>query len=135
MGTEEVEGLRHRACDLHAFDNTKEEGGPSKVVHKSVHEDLQDGTYGPWNVVVRRKNGTKSHGSGGTYAVLDNGRLRQELRKSVNEARISNNTGNFKANDGPVKEAKRKLMPSKNINEAQFAQVIQRIGITLTYVA
>lgn len=121
METEEGVGLRHRACELHAPDNTKEEGGPSKVVHESVHEELQDGVYGPWIVVVCRKNGTKSHGSGGTHAVLDNGRLRQELRKSMNEARISNTKGNFKANDGPVSEAKRKLMPQKNINEAHFA--------------
>lgn len=85
-------------------------------MHESVHEELQDGVYGPWIVVVCRKNGTKSHGSGGT-----NGRLRQELRKNANEARISNTKGIFKANDGPVSEAKRKLMPQKNINEAHFA--------------
>ena len=64
-----------------------------------------------------------------------NSRLRQELRKSVNEARFSNNTGNFKANDGSVRESKRKLMPLKSFNEAHFAQVIQRIGTTATHVA
>lgn len=42
---EEVEVQRHRSCDLHVPDNTREEVGPSKIVHESEHEELQDSTY------------------------------------------------------------------------------------------
>ena len=118
---EEVEDQRHRACNLHVPDNTREEVGPSKIMHESEQEELQNSTYGPWIVVARRKNGTKSHGSGGSHTVPGNGQLRQVLRKSVTEARFSNNMGSFKANDGPVRVSKRKLMPLKSFNEAHFA--------------
>lgn len=120
-----------RACPA----NTNVVEGPSKVMHQSVHKKMQDGTYRPWIVVAYRKNGTKSHGSGGVHSVLDNGRLRQELRKNVNEARISSATRKLKVNNGPAREAKRKLTPPKCINEAHFANAIQSIGSAFTYVA
>ena len=33
--------------------------GPSGIVHESGQECVQEGTYGPWVVVCRRKGGTK----------------------------------------------------------------------------
>nr|POE86210.1 hypothetical protein CFP56_07022 [Quercus suber]POF09484.1 hypothetical protein CFP56_49248 [Quercus suber] len=128
--TKDVGVLQPRACDLHEPDTNRNERGPSKVMHESGNEEMQGGMYGPWTVVACKKNGTKSHGSGGTHAVLDNGHLTHELRKNVNEARLSNTTGKLKANDGPVREAKRKLMPPKSINEAHFANAIQSISNT-----
>ncbi|XP_030923431.1 uncharacterized protein LOC115950365 [Quercus lobata] len=56
--------------------------GTSKDVHESEHEDVQEGTYGPWIVVARRKNGTKNQRSGGSPSVLDNVQVRQNQKKS-----------------------------------------------------
>nr|POE60561.1 uncharacterized protein CFP56_66079 [Quercus suber] len=108
--TEEAEVLRSRACDLHEPDTIRNEGGPSKVMDGSGNEEMQ-------------------------VVLFDNGRLRQELRKNVNEARLSNTTGKFKTNDGPVREAKRKLMPLKSLNEAHFVNAIQSIGNTSAHAA
>nr|POE93742.1 u11/u12 small nuclear ribonucleoprotein 25 kda protein [Quercus suber] len=92
-------------------------------MHESVCEEVQSGTYGPWTVVSRRKNGTKLQGSGRAYNGLDNGRLKHELRKNVNEARFSNVVGKFKASDGSAREFKRKLFSSKPATEAHLADV------------
>ena len=115
-------------CEEHVPDNVRLKVEPSKIMHENVHEEVQAGTYGPWTVVTRKKNGTKFQGSGGTHSVQANTRLKQELRKNVNEARINNAMGKFKFNQGPAREAKRKITPQKPINEAHMANVAFSVG-------
>lgn len=110
-------------CDEHMPDNVGPEVEPSKIMHESVREEVQSGTYKPWIVVSRRKNETKLHVSRGAYNGMDDGRLKHELRKNVNEARFSNVVGKFKASDGPAMEFKRKLLSSKPIIKAPLANV------------
>lgn len=55
--------------------------------------------------------------------MLDNDRLKQELRKNVNEARFGNTMGKFKFSDGPAREAKRKLTPQNSDKEAHMTNV------------
>ena len=110
-------------CDEHMPDNVGPEVEPSKIMHESVREEVQSGTYKPWIVVSRRKNETKLHVSRGAYNGMDDGRLKHELRKNVNEARFSNVVEKFKASDGPATEFKRKLLSSKPIIKAPLANV------------
>lgn len=111
-------------CEEHVPDNVRLKVEPSKI----MHEEVQAGTNGPWTVVTRKKNGTKFQGSGGTHSVQANTRLKQELRKNVNEARINNAMGKFKFNQGPAREAKRKITPQKPINKAHMANVAFSVG-------
>lgn len=112
-----------QSCDERAPGNGRVEVEPSKIMHESVHEEAWAGTYGPWTIVTHRRNGTKPQGSGGTHTVLDNDRLKQELRKNVNEARFGNTMGKFKFSDGPAREAKRKLTPQNSVKEAHMTNV------------
>nr|POE62200.1 uncharacterized protein CFP56_39528 [Quercus suber] len=123
LGTKENGTSDSQPCDERVPDNVGPEVEPSKIMHESVREEVQSGTYGPWTIVSCRKNGTKLQGSGGAYNGLDNGRLKHELRKNVNEARFSNVVGKFKASDGPAREFKRKLLSSKPATEAHLADV------------
>nr|POE58010.1 hypothetical protein CFP56_72276 [Quercus suber] len=61
------------ACKDRVPDTAELGVGTSKDVHESEHEDMQEGTYGPWIMVARRKNGTKNQRSGGPLSALDNG--------------------------------------------------------------
>ena len=62
-----------RACKDRVLETTELGVGTNKDVHESEHENVQEETYGPWIVVVRRKNGTKNQRSGGPLSALDNG--------------------------------------------------------------
>ena len=60
---------------------------------------------------------------------MDNGRLKHELRKNGNEARYSNVVvENFKANDGPAREFKRKLLPSKPNIKAPLSEAGPKVS-------
>jgi len=96
-------------CDERVPDNVGPEVELSKIMHENVHEEVQLGTYGLWTVVSRRKNETKFQDSGRSHNGMDNGRLKQELRKNVTETRFNNAMGNFKFSDGSARESKRKL--------------------------
>lgn len=54
--------------------------GPSKAVHESVHEKMQEGMYRLWIMVAQKKMGTKLQRSGRAHAALDIGHLRQDQR-------------------------------------------------------
>lgn len=47
----------HEGCDPNS---PRTEVGPSGEVHDIVQEIVHEGTYGPWVMVARRKNGTKT---------------------------------------------------------------------------
>nr|POE44775.1 hypothetical protein CFP56_75157 [Quercus suber] len=57
--------------------------------------------------------------SGGAHVALDNGRLRQEQRKAKTNARFNFTTGRRNLANGPSREAKRKLAPSKQLDQGQ----------------
>ena len=54
--TGDVRDVEARSCDKHVPIKPKVGKGPSKIMHRSVHE----GTCGPWIVVARRRNVTKN---------------------------------------------------------------------------
>ena len=80
-------------------------------VHDSVHEEVLEGTYGPWVVVACRKKGTKSQRSGRVSFVQGN-----EQAQSRNELRAIIAPGQSDSSSGPNRESKRKLSPPRIIN-------------------
>ena len=56
--------------------------------------------------------------------MLDNGRLRQEQRKAETDAKFKFTAGRKNLANGPSREAKRKLAPSKQLDQAQVASPI-----------
>ena len=115
-------------CNERVPDNVGPEVESSKIMHESGREEVQAGTYEPWTVVASRKYGIKRQGSGGAYNGMDNGCLKHELRKNGNEARFSNVVENFKASDGPAREFKRKLLPSKPNIEAPLSDAGPKVS-------
>ena len=115
-----------RSREKHAIAMTDAGEGPSSFVHGSAHEEDQKGLYGPWIVVTHKRNVTKNQKSGGALTVLDNGRLREEQRKTEYEAKLKLAMGKQKLADGPSREAKRKITSPKSSLEAQIESSIQR---------
>ena len=83
---------------------------------------VHDGVYGPWIMVARKKNGTKSVKSGGIsprqnsgFSFRNYGNVEKE---SVEQAGVLH---------GPSREVKRKLSHPKLIDRAQIAVVVQNI--------
>ena len=74
---------------------------------------MREGVYGPWIVVTRRKNGTKSLRSGGTLPRQSYG---IGSRKSEYVDRESSTRAAML--DGVTREAKRKLAPLKFLDKA-----------------
>ena len=56
--------------------------------------------------------------------MLDNGQLRQEQRKVETDAKFKFTAGRKNLANGPSREAKRKLAPSKQLDQAQVASPI-----------
>ena len=110
-----------QSCDMHVPHGPAEGMENNGLVHGNVAGASQDSTYGPWTVVARRKNVPKKQRSGGTQAVLDNGRLRHEQRKTEGEAKFKFTTGRRIATDGLGREYKRKLDTPKVLVQAQRA--------------
>ena len=81
---------------------------------------MREGVYGPWIVVTRRKNGTKSLRSGGTLP-------RQSYRIGSRKSEYMDRESLARATvlDGVTREAKRKLAPLKFLDKAQIASVVQ----------
>ena len=127
MNGRDAEGRSPHAREEHAAARTTAGEGPSSVVHGSAHEEAQEGPYGPWIVVTRKRNVTKNQKSGGTPTVLDNGRLREEQRKVAYEAKMKLAVRNQNSADGPGREVKRKNICSKSSLEAQIVSSIQSV--------
>ena len=83
--------------------------GPSRVMHESGQECVQEGTYGPWVVVGRKKSGTKYQRHGGVPFVLENGQKNEVRGESRKEIRANKVIGRSDLSHGPAREAKRKL--------------------------
>ena len=81
---------------------------------------MREGVYGPWIIVTRRKNGTRSLRSGGTsprqsYGI---GSRKYDYVDRESSARVA-------VLDGITREAKRKLAPPKFLDKAQITSVVQ----------
>lgn len=61
----------HAAC-MHAVDMAGNAKGSAANVLGSEHEEVPEGTYKPWIIVACKKNGPKSHRSGGTSIMQGN---------------------------------------------------------------
>ena len=77
-----------RPCESHASEVPTMAVGQGLNVNGSVFEESQERTYGPWIVVEHKKNVQKNQRSGGSQAVIENSKLRQEQRKAESEARF-----------------------------------------------
>ena len=74
-------------------------------VHGSVHENVPENTYGPWVVVTCRKQGTRSHSSGGPSLSMGYG------QRARNGTKASMTTRLAESSSGPSRDSKRKLSP------------------------
>nr|POE96114.1 hypothetical protein CFP56_23485 [Quercus suber] len=63
-------------CNLHEPINDKQNVGPSLNVHGSALEDVPESMYGPWIIVIRKKQGTKQQRGVGTTMNLAHGQPR-----------------------------------------------------------
>ena len=83
--------------------------GPSGILHESGQECVQEGTYGPWVVVCRRKGGKKYQRHGGAPSVLENDQKKYAHGDSGNEIRANKVIGRLNFSHRLVREAKKKL--------------------------
>nr|POE71176.1 hypothetical protein CFP56_34547 [Quercus suber] len=102
-------------------------GTLSKRVRKG---NAHEGVYSPWVIVARRKNGTKSHRSGGPSAENRNGFAFKSNGKGEASQRIRYHEREDRTDkpSGPPRESKRKLSPIRLVDKAQLERSIQRIG-------
>ena len=132
---EDESGLRgaslHDICDI---DKPRTEVGTTNLLHDSEQESVHEGVYGPWVVVAWRKNGTKTHRSGGpsvenrnVFAFKSNGNV--EVTKRMWNRECEDKTD---MPSGPSRESKRKLSPIRLVDKGQLEKSIQRIGSGLT---
>ena len=112
-----------QACRLHEPGNAKQSVGPSLSVHGSAQEDVPESTYGPWIMVVRKKQGTKQLRDDGTTVKLAHGQPRKG-----NETRSYLPLGSENLNAGPSRDIKRKLSPQRVIDGLQVAKAVQRLA-------
>nr|POE75201.1 hypothetical protein CFP56_75372 [Quercus suber] len=125
------EDSSHDMCDV---DKQRTEVGTTNLLHDTKQESAQgsahEGVYGPWVVVAKRKNGIKSHRSGGPsvenrngfgFKSNDNVEATQRIWYREHEDRIDKPSG-------PPHESKRKLSPIRLVDKAQLERFIQRIG-------
>nr|POE49862.1 hypothetical protein CFP56_26778 [Quercus suber] len=109
--------------ETHASDNVKKGQGSNE----SASEEATDGTYGPWVVVTRRRNGTRNLTNGG--ALID--QVQDQPRRGPKRNRIwnMNNMGSAQPGhiNGPRKEVKQKLSPIREFNGPLLASSLQRI--------
>nr|POE67859.1 hypothetical protein CFP56_62031 [Quercus suber] len=125
-GLKEVTETCSSSRSAYVPDESRCEEGTSDVLCDSEQSteqaDVHEGVYGPWIVVVCRKNGTKPLRSGGTS-------VRQSSETSNRNAEYvgKGNSDRAAVLDGLNRESKRKLSPQKFLEKAQFASAVQSI--------
>ena len=82
----DVDSCNERVADI---DIDKSVQGPTENVLANEQKDSTDGRYGPWVVVTRKKNGTKSQRSGGVAIIQGSGQLQQLQKRSESGLRTS----------------------------------------------
>lgn len=86
------------------------------------------GTYGPWIVVVRKKNGTKIHRGGGLELGKTQGHHLKVRDVSVNEIRLGVDVGKTTFSSGSPREGKRKMSPIRVPTSLQLSEALQNIS-------
>nr|XP_023895754.1 uncharacterized protein LOC112007612 [Quercus suber] len=70
-------------CEMHAPDKVQKVQGSNESVSGIANEEATDGTYGPWVVVTRRRNGTRNlNGGASMVQVQDQLRRGSERNRS-----------------------------------------------------
>ena len=114
-------------CEMHASDKVQKGQGSNESVSGSANEEVTDGTYGPWVVVTRRRNGTKNLTNGGAamQQVQEQPRRGPEMNRNWTMSNMGN--AHTSHNNGPRKEGKRKLSPNRELNGPLLASSLQRL--------
>ena len=109
----------HDMCD---FDKPRTKVGTTNLQHDTEQESAHEGVYGPWVVVARRKNETKSHRSGGpstenrnVFAFKSKGNVEETKRTWIRECEDKAGLPS-----GPPLESKRKLSPIKLVDKPNW---------------
>lgn len=97
------------SCNMHVVDMAGNVEGPAGNEADSMHEEATEGTYRPWVVVERRKNGTRIHRSGQTPFMQGNAPSRQTQGKLFPQKEINVGSGMGDTNNGPLREAKENI--------------------------
>ena len=98
-----------RSCEKRGMSFEMAGEGLSGIVHESGQECVQEGTYGPWVVVCRRKGGTKYQRHGGAPSLLENDQKNDAHGDSGNEIRANKVIGRLNFSHRLGREAKKKL--------------------------
>nr|POE45676.1 uncharacterized protein CFP56_05566 [Quercus suber] len=122
-----------RSCEERGMSTEMTGEGPSGSVHESGQECAQEGTYGPWVVVGRKKSGTKFQRHGAAPSVLENREKYETRDDTSNETRTNKGVGRSVVSHGPIREAKRKIYQPRPIEGAQVANIIQNIREVKTH--
>nr|POE53701.1 uncharacterized protein CFP56_36862 [Quercus suber] len=109
-----------QACSLHDPLKAKENVGPSLNVHGNAQENVLESMYGPWIMVVHKKQGTNQQKIDGTTMKLAHG-----------QPRAGKETRSYMPLESPVvstgssRDIKRKLSPQRTIDGLQMTNAIQ----------
>lgn len=98
-------------CNERVVDIDKPEQGPTESVLANEQKEGTDGRYGPWVVVMHKKNGTKSQRSSGGFMVQGSGQPQQLQKRSEPTLRTSFAPRQTESSSETPREAKRKLAP------------------------
>ena len=113
-------------CEVHVSDVVQKGQSSNESVNGSGNEERTEGTYGPWIVVARKRNGTKNRIAG--RSPMEQMRD-QAWRGSALSRNVSTNTvGEVQPSHYTGKDAKRKISPSKEINGPKLASSLQRVS-------
>nr|POE57275.1 uncharacterized protein CFP56_01924 [Quercus suber] len=115
------------SCEERGTNSDRTSEGSSGIVHESGQECVQEGTYGPWVVVGRKKSGTKFQRHDGSTSVLEKGQKNDARNEPGNGIRPNKGVGRLDFSHGPSREAKRKLPQIRPVEGAQVANIIQSI--------
>ena len=103
-GEREVGSRNERVAD-----SDKPDQGPTESVLANEQMGDTDGRYGPWVVVMRKKNGTRSQRSGEVSMVQGKGHLQQRQKRSESVLRTNFVPRQTEARSETARETKRKI--------------------------
>ena len=132
MRMEVVGANGDHSCETYATDKPKAKVGPNVAMQEDVHdvahdsgENVSDSTYGPWAVMTRKNNGTKSQRSGGSSTIQEK---MHALEKHVLEGKDTKGPSRAGFKNGLLRQTKRKLSSMRIVEKEHVASAIQKIG-------
>ena len=115
-------------CKEHVPDKAKKGQGSKESVNESEIEESSEGTYGPWIVVARKRNGTRNQAAG--RSPMEQLREQSWRGPMTSGSGMTKDVGSFQPNLNAGKDGKRKTTASKDINGPALANSLQRVGKT-----